>query len=110
SVTAASVLRLVPNPPGEIIHGRIVLAGKGDLLRLAPEELTSVRGQEIAMIFQDPMTSLNPVFTVEKQMREVLELRFGLDRAAARDRSVEMLRTVGIADPEERLRAYPHEL
>jgi oligopeptide/dipeptide ABC transporter ATP-binding protein len=104
------VLRLVPIPPGQILHGQVRLAGKGDLLALPAEQLSSVRGQEIAMIFQDPMTSLNPVFTVEKQMGEVLRVRFGMDRGAARARSIEMLRTVGIPDPEERLRAYPHEL
>ena len=110
SVTAASVLRLIPIPPGQIIHGTIRLAGKGDLLSLPAEELSSVRGQEVAMIFQDSMTSLNPVFTVEKQLGEVLRLRFGMDKRAARARSNEMLRTVGIPDPEARLGAYPHEL
>ena len=110
SVTAASVLRLIPIPPGQIIHGTIRLAGKGDLLSLPAEELSGVRGQEVAMIFQDPMTSLNPVFTVEKQLGEVLRLRFGMDKRAARARSNEMLRTVGIPDPEARLGAYPHEL
>ncbi len=110
SVTAASVLRLVPIPPGRILHGKVRLEGKGDLLSLAPDELGGIRGQEIAMIFQDPMTSLNPVFTVEKQLGEVLRLRFGMDRVAARSRSIEMLRTVGIPDPESRLGAYPHEL
>ncbi|HUE96229.1 MAG TPA: ABC transporter ATP-binding protein, partial [Longimicrobiaceae bacterium] len=85
-------------------------AGTGDLLGLPPDQLTRVRGQEIAMIFQDPMTSLNPVFTVERQMNEVVRLRFGMDRAEARRRSIEMLRTVGIPDPETRVTAYPHEL
>ena len=110
SVTAASVLRLVPIPPGRILHGRVRLEGKGDLLSLDPDELGGIRGQEIAMIFQDPMTSLNPVFTVEKQIGEVLRLRFGMNRTAVRARSIEMLRTVGIPDPESRLGAYPHEL
>ena len=110
SVTAASVLRLVPIPPGQILHGKIRLAGRGDLLGLAPADLGAVRGQEIAMIFQDPMTSLNPVFTVEKQLLEVLRLRFGMSRQSARVRSIEMLRTVGIPDPDARLAAYPHEL
>jgi oligopeptide/dipeptide ABC transporter ATP-binding protein len=109
SVTASSVLRLVPSPPGRILGGAIRFDGT-DILQMPAESLTRIRGQEIAMIFQDPMTSLNPVFTVEKQLGEVLALRFGMDRAAARARSLEMLRTVGIAEPEARLTAYPHEL
>jgi oligopeptide/dipeptide ABC transporter ATP-binding protein len=109
SVSAASILRLIPNPPGRILGGSIRFQGR-DLLQLPPEDMRSVRGKEIAMIFQDPMTSLNPVFTIERQMGEVLKLRFGLDRRAARERSVEMLRTVGIPDPERRLSSYPHEL
>jgi oligopeptide/dipeptide ABC transporter ATP-binding protein len=109
SVTAAAVLRLVPTPPGRILGGAIRFAGV-DLLRMPSEELPGIRGKEISMIFQDPMTSLNPVFTVERQLGEVLTLRFGLDRDAARARSLEMLRTVGIAEPEARLGSYPHEL
>ena len=110
SVTAASILRLVPTPPGKILGGRITFADKGDLLDLPAEELGDIRGKEIAMIFQDPMTSLNPVFTVGKQLLEVLTIRFGMDGAGARARAVEMLKTVGIPDPESRLVAYPHEL
>jgi len=109
SVTASSILRLVPSPPGRILGGAVRFTG-ADILRFTSEELSNIRGKEISMIFQDPMTSLNPVFTVERQMREVLALRFGLGKAEARERSAEMLRTVGIADPEERLAAYPHEL
>ena len=109
SVTASSILRLVPSPPGRILGGSVLFDGR-DLLRLSTEELQEVRGKEISMIFQDPMTSLNPVFTVEKQLGEVLRLRFGTGRAEARARSLEMLRTVGIADPESRLGSYPHEL
>ncbi|MBM3779164.1 MAG: ABC transporter ATP-binding protein [Acidimicrobiia bacterium] len=109
SVTAASILRLVPSPPGRILGGSIRFDGV-DILRLPGDELAAIRGQRISMIFQDPMTSLNPVFTVERQLGEVLALRFGMDKAAARTRSVEMLRTVGIAEPETRLRSYPHEL
>ena len=109
SVTASSILRLIPSPPGRILGGAIRWQGQ-DVLRMRRDELPNIRGQEIAMIFQDPMTSLNPVFTVERQMREVLALRFGLDRPAARARTVEMLRTVGIPDPESRLTSYPHEL
>jgi peptide/nickel transport system ATP-binding protein len=109
SVTASSVLRLVPSPPGVMLGGAVRFEGR-DILRLPREELTRLRGRDIAMIFQDPMTSLNPVFTVERQMGEVLGLRFGLDRAAARARSAGMLATVGIPDPGTRLDAYPHEL
>jgi oligopeptide/dipeptide ABC transporter ATP-binding protein len=109
SVTATSILRLVPSPPGKILGGEIRFNGI-DLLKLARDELPKIRGKEIAMIFQDPMTSLNPVFTVEKQMAEVLKLRFGMEKHAAHERCVEMLTTVGIADPGSRLSNYPHEL
>ena len=109
SVTASSILRLVPSPPGVILGGAIRFEGR-DILKLPAEELTALRGRDIAMVFQDPMTSLNPVFTIERQLWEVLRLRFGLERAAARLRAAEMLRTVGIADPDARLDAYPHEL
>ena len=109
SVTAASILRLVPSPPGVMLGGQIRFDGR-DILAMKREELAALRGREIAMVFQDPMTSLNPVFTVEKQMGEVLALRFGLDRKAAAERSIAMLRTVGMPDPESRLAVYPHEL
>ena len=109
SVTAASVLRLVPSPPGVMLGGAIRFDGQ-DILKLPRDALQQLRGREIAMVFQDPMTSLNPVFTIERQLWEVLSLRFGLDRAAAHQRAAEMLRTVGIADPEARLAVYPHEL
>ena len=109
TVTASAILRLVPCPPGRILGGAIRFNGE-DILKMDSDSLLKIRGNEISMIFQDPMTSLNPVFTVEKQMNEVLTLRFGLDREAARARSAEMLRTVGIADPESRLGSYPHEL
>jgi len=109
SVTATSILRLVPSPPGKILGGAIWFNGI-DILKLPREELPKIRGKDIAMIFQDPMTSLNPVFTVEKQMGEVLRLRFGMDREAARGRSIEMLEMVGIPDPATRVTNYPHEL
>jgi oligopeptide/dipeptide ABC transporter ATP-binding protein len=102
-------LRLVPNPPGKILGGAILFNGF-DILQLPREDLPKVRGKDIAMIFQDPMTSLNPVFTVEKQMAEVLQLRFNVDRDTARKRSIDMLGTVGIPDPATRLMNYPHEL
>ena len=109
SVTASSILRLVPCPPGRILGGSIRLDGR-DILQMSRDELAQVRGREVAMVFQDPMTSLNPVFTIERQLGEVLSMRFGLDRAAARIRAADMLRTVGIADPDARLDVYPHEL
>src|SRR5437868_3074135 len=90
SVTATSILRLVPSPPGRILGGSIRFNGI-DLLKLPREKLPEYRGKNIAMIFQDPMTSLNPVFTVAKQMGEVLKMRFALEGQAARERSAEML-------------------
>jgi oligopeptide/dipeptide ABC transporter ATP-binding protein len=109
SVTASSIIRLVPSPPGRILSGSVRFEGV-DVLQLPREDLSKIRGTEISMIFQDPMTSLNTVFTVERQMVEVLRLRFGMAREAARARSAEMLSTVGIADPLSRLVSYPHEL
>src|SRR5579871_1529386 len=109
SVTATSILRLVPSPPGRILGGSIRFNGT-DLLQLPREKLPEIRGKNIAMIFQDPMTSLNPVFTIGKQLGEVLTLRFGLEGEAARKQSAEMLSTVGIPDAYARLGSYPHEL
>ena len=109
SVSAMSVMRLIPDPPGRIEEGRVLWKGR-DLLAVDPDEMPAIRGREIAMIFQDPMTSLNPVFTVRRQLGEVLEKRFGLRDKAADARMAEMLQRVGIADPEDRLDQYPHEL
>ena len=109
SVTASAILRLVPSPPGVYLGGAIRFDGR-DILAMPREELPALRGRDIAMVFQDPMTSLNPVFTVERQMGEVLALRFGLGRAEARARSVQMLKTVGMPDADARLGVYPHEL
>jgi oligopeptide/dipeptide ABC transporter ATP-binding protein len=109
SVTASSIMRLVPSPPGVMLGGAIRLAGQ-DILRLPAAQLPTLRGRDMAMIFQDPLTSLNPVFTIERQLGEVLKLRFGLDRLGARQKAADMLRLVGIADAEARLAVYPHEL
>ena len=109
SVSAMSVMRLIPDPPGRIEEGRVLWKGR-DLLAVDPDEMPAIRGREIAMIFQDPMTSLNPVFTVRRQLGEVLEKRFGLQGETADARMAEMLQRVGIADPEDRLDQYPHEL
>ncbi|MGO8918631.1 MAG: ABC transporter ATP-binding protein [Stellaceae bacterium] len=109
SVTALSILRLVPSPPGRIVSGRIRFAGR-DLLALSDAEMRAIRGNEISMIFQEPMTSLNPVLTVARQIGETLMLHQHLDARAAEARAVEMLRLVRLAEPERRARQYPHEL
>ena len=108
SVTALSVLRLIPQPPGKIA-GVIRYRGR-DLLALSEREMRRLRGDEIGMIFQEPMTSLNPVLTVGHQLTEALRLHQGLGRAEARARAVEMLRLVGIPEPARRVRDYPHRL
>jgi oligopeptide/dipeptide ABC transporter ATP-binding protein len=109
SVSALSILRLVPNPPGRITKGRILFAGR-DLMALSEEEMRRVRGGDIGMVFQEPMTSLNPVLSIGRQITETIEQHRGLGRPAAIRRAVELLRLVGIADPERRLRQYPHQL
>jgi oligopeptide transport system ATP-binding protein len=106
---ALSILRLIPDPPGRITEGEVFFAGR-DLLRLSKDAIRQVRGGDIGMIFQEPMTSLNPVLTIGRQITETLEQHRGEDRAAARKRAVELLGLVGIADPERRLKQYPHQL
>jgi peptide/nickel transport system ATP-binding protein len=108
SVTAMSVLRLIPEPPGRIA-GKILFQGR-DLLQCTPKEMRDIRGNEISMIFQEPMTSLNPVLTIGRQIGETLRLHQGLDKAAAEKRAIEMLTLVGIPAPEKRVREYPHQL
>jgi oligopeptide/dipeptide ABC transporter ATP-binding protein len=109
SVTALSILRLVPNPPGRIVDGAIRLAGK-NLLELSETEMEGVRGNDISMIFQEPMTSLNPLFTAGKQVSEAIALHRGLSRREALDQAIAMLRRVHIPEPERRAQAYPHQL
>jgi peptide/nickel transport system ATP-binding protein len=108
SVTAMSVLRLIPEPPGKIA-GRIVFDGR-DLLSLPAADMRAIRGNDISMIFQEPMTSLNPVLTVGRQIREPLRLHQKLDSAAAEQRAVEMLALVGIPEPQRRVDEYPHQM
>jgi oligopeptide transport system ATP-binding protein len=108
SVSMLSVLQLIPIPPGEIAGG-VALYRDQDLLKKTESEMETVRGQEIAMIFQDPMTSLNPVLTIGKQITESLRVHMGMDQKAARKRAVELLEMVGISDPSQRLRDYPHQ-
>ena len=109
SVTALSLMRLVPDPPGRIVGGRVELAGV-DLLRLDEEAMRRVRGKDISMIFQEPMTSLNPVISIGRQIAEVFLLHEDLDRSAARRKAIEMLRLVRIPEPEQRAGEYPHQL
>ncbi|MCS6780815.1 MAG: ABC transporter ATP-binding protein [Geminicoccaceae bacterium] len=109
SMTALSILGLVPRPPGRIVAGEVLFEGR-DLVRLPERELQRVRGAKIAMIFQEPMTSLNPVFTIGDQLAETLRHHERLGRRAARARAVELLARVGIPAPAERLDSYPHEL
>ena len=109
SVSALSILRLVANPPGRIVGGQIRFNGK-NLLALSEPEMERVRGNEISMIFQEPMTSLNPLYTVGGQIAEAVALHQGLSRKDAWDRAVEMLRRVYIPEPEKRAHAYPHQL
>jgi peptide/nickel transport system ATP-binding protein len=109
SVTALSVMRLIPQPPGRITQGRILYNGQ-DLLKLPPAQMRRIRGKEISMIFQEPMTSLNPVFTVGEQIAEAIRLHEGLGRRDAMDKTVEMLRLVHIPNAERRVKEYPHQL
>ena len=109
SVTSLSILRLVPSPPGWIERGSIELEGR-DLLALNEREMRAVRGRQIAMIFQEPMSSLNPVYTVGNQIEEAVRLHLGLDAAKARAKAIEMLELVGIPGAAERVDAYPHQL
>jgi len=109
SVTALSILRLIPSPPGRIVSGAIRFAGR-DLLGLSEAEMRDVRGNEISMIFQEPMTSLNPVLTIGHQIAETLTLHQGLDRRAALAKAVDMLRLVHIPEAQRRISEYPHQL
>jgi peptide/nickel transport system ATP-binding protein len=109
SVTSLSVLRLIASPPGRIVAGRIRFLGQ-DLLQLPERKMRAIRGNEISMIFQEPMTSLNPVLRIGRQISETLTLHRGMSRAAAQQRAVEMLRLVGIPEPAQRMQQYPHEL
>ena len=110
TVTALSVLRLIPSPPGEIVAGSSIRFEDEELLEIEPGRLRAIRGNEISMIFQEPMTSLNPVFTVGHQIQEVLRLHRGLSKDDARAAGVALLREVGISEPDQRFDAYPHQL
>jgi peptide/nickel transport system ATP-binding protein len=108
TVTAMSVLKLIAMPPGRIVEGQILWRGR-DLVPLPPEEMNRIRGKEIAIVFQEPMTSLNPVYTVGEQIAEVVRLHENVGRRAALEKTVDMLRLVHIPNPERRVHDYPHQ-
>ena len=109
SITALSLLRLIPDPPGRIVGGSVKLEGR-ELLDLDEEAMRKVRGNDISMIFQEPMTSLNPVMSIGRQISEAVMLHQGLGRSAAMQKAVDMLRLVRIPEPERRVKEYPHQL
>ena len=108
SVTSMSINRLIPNPPGEIVGGEVIYKGQ-NLLDLTYEEMSDIRGKDISMIFQEPMTSLNPVLRISSQMNEILIKHEGLNEDQANAKSIEMLKKVGIPEPERRINDYPHQ-
>src|SRR3990167_5968885 len=109
SVTALSILRLIPSPPGKIVSGKIYFEGK-NLLELENKEMRKIRGNKISMVFQEPMTSLNPVFTIGNQIAEVIILHQKLKKKDAYQKTIEMLKKVGIPSPEQRIKEYPHQM
>jgi peptide/nickel transport system ATP-binding protein len=109
TVLALSILRLIPIPPGRIVSGQILFEGR-DLLQLTQDEMRQVRGRDISMVFQEPMTSLNPVFRVGEQIAEGIRLHQHLNSQEARQRAIDMLRLVGIPAPEVRAGDYPHQM
>lgn len=108
SVGVMSLIRLIPSPPGKIVGGEVLFENR-DLLKVSDEEIRSIRGNKIAMIFQDPMTSLNPVLTIGRQIMEALELHLGMDKQQARARAIELLELVGIPSAADRIDNYPHQ-
>ena len=108
SVSALSLMRLIPDPPGKIIGGEIIFDGE-DILNIDMDEMRNVRGAKMSMVFQEPMTSLNPVLTVERQLTEALQLHMGMGREEARKEAADLLLRVGIPDPERRVKQYPHQ-
>ncbi|MFQ6117989.1 MAG: ABC transporter ATP-binding protein, partial [Candidatus Bipolaricaulia bacterium] len=108
SVSVLSVMRLIPQPPGKIVAGEVLFQGR-DLLKVDDEEIRQVRGNKIAMIFQDPMTSLNPVLTINRQISEALELHLKMSKEQARQRTIELLDMVGIPEAADRIDDYPHQ-
>ncbi len=108
SVSALSILRLIPIPPGRIVSGEVLYENE-DLLKISEEEIRHIRGNKISMVFQEPMTSLNPVLTIGKQLTEAIELHLKLDKTAATLRAIQLLEMVGVAEAERRIADYPHQ-
>ena len=108
SVSALSLMRLIPDPPGKIVNGEVHLDGE-DILKIDMDDMRSVRGAKMSMVFQEPMTSLNPVLTVERQLTETLQLHKGMGKVESRREGVNLLARVGIPDPEQRIKQYPHQ-
>jgi len=108
TVSALSILRLIPNPPGKIVGGEIIFEGD-DIIKMDEEEVRHIRGNKIGMIFQEPMTSLNPVLTIGRQLTETLELHLKMDKKAATQRAIELLEMVGIPEARQRINDYPHQ-
>jgi oligopeptide/dipeptide ABC transporter ATP-binding protein len=108
SVSALSIMRLVATPPGRIVDGEIIFDGR-DLLKLSDKEMRQIRGNQISMVFQEPMTSLNPVLTIERQLTESLQLHLSMKKQEARQEAIRRLEEVGIPDPESRVKQYPHQ-
>ena len=108
SVSALSLMRLIPDPPGKIVNGEVVLDGE-DILKIDMDDMRNIRGAKMSMVFQEPMTSLNPVLTIERQLTETLQLHKGMSKVEARREGVDLLSRVGIPDPEQRIKQYPHQ-
>ena len=108
SVSALSLMRLIADPPGKIVSGEVLFDGE-DILKIDMDEMRHIRGAKMSMVFQEPMTSLNPVLTVERQLTETLELHMGMSKEEARKEAVDLLLRVGIPDPEKRVKQYPHQ-
>ena len=108
SMTGLSIMRLIPSPPGKIVNGEVIFQGR-DVLEMSEEEVRGIRGNDIAMIFQDPMTSLNPVLTINRQISESLILHMGMNKGQAKARAIELLEMVGIPNADERVDQYPHQ-
>lgn len=109
SVSSLGIMKLIPNPPGKIVNGEILYNGK-DLAKISEKDMEKIRGNEISMIFQEPMTSLNPIITCGKQIAESLILHRGMKKKEAMQTAVEMMKEVGIANPEKRVHEYPHQM